>query len=1103
MKFKIPLYCRRILHVFIMLSVSVSLFSQITVDIRNKPLKEALKEIENASSFKFFYNNELEGLDKMVSLKSTNENIDSALDRLLSSTAIGYQKQDNNIILLTPKRQTPTQENKRRISGVIKDEKGEAIIGASVMVKGETVGVITDVDGKFAIDAPRNSTFVVSYIGYLTNEINVGDRTSLDIILREDTQNLEEVVVIGFGTQKKINLTGAVSVVKGEDISKRPVTNPSAMLQSQIPGLRVNLGTGEPGNQGISFRVRGQGTFSSAGSDPLILINGVPGSLDNIDPTTIESISVLKDAASAAVYGARAANGVVLITTKTGENQPLSVTYRGNLMITKPTRMIDLVTDPVEYMNLYNLAADNSGKAPSNRYEESEIDKYRTGAAGYEGYDWLGENIKTAISTNHNLTLVGGSDKLAYNAALNYVNEEGTMKGFDFEKYNFTLNTQSKFNKWVTAGTYVNLLRTDRSHLRQGSEDAFLALMSQAPTYKPQRSDGTWVKKAYLFEDPNKNVPALLGNDVLRKHTGYEASGHLWLTVDFGNGLSWHTKGAATMRTSKYKDWRPVVPVYMYHDGSEAGNLDVGGTGLEVYDTHTFYTYLYSYLKYDFTIKDAHSFGLQFGYSQESNKYEWLRGYRQNYSFPLWELDAGEASMQENGGSTQEWALMGVFGRLNYNFKERYLFEANFRYDASSRISPDDRWGLFPSLSAAWRITEEPFLKNVLPGWIDNTKIRASWGQLGNQNIGLYPYQALISSGQNYTFDNTSLESGYAQTALANRKLKWETTTSTDIGVDIGLFNGLNITFDLYKKKTTDILRSSQVTGVLGLSAPTVNDGEMTNTGIELSMQYNGFVKEGTFKGLTYSAGFYIDRYRNKLSKFGAREISGYNLREEGRPWDSYYLLDCIGVFATQDEIDNSPKQFSDNLKPGDLKYRDVNGDGIVNADDRIVVDGRFPNLEYAFNASASWKGFDLSLLMAGVDGKRWFVDWWGMWPFLQASPPTKEYIKGMWTEENPHNAKYPRLYIGDMGGDRNKRSSTYYLKNASFLRLKNLTIGYTIPRKITEKAKIQNLRVFFSGDNLFTITDYPELDPERGSDGRFVKYPQNKVYAFGLNITF
>jgi TonB-linked SusC/RagA family outer membrane protein len=887
-------------------------------------------------------------------------------------------------------------------------------------------------------------------------------------------------------------------------MNKRPVANASAMLQSQIPGLRVQIGTGEPGNQGISFRVRGQGTFSSAGSDPLILINGVPGSLDNIDPSTVESVSVLKDAASAAVYGARAANGVVLVTTKTGENTPLTVSYRGNVLWSSPTRMFDLISDPAEYMTLYNQAADNSGRAPGDRYPTADIEKYRSREAGYEGYDWLGENITTSLSHNHNLTLLGGTDKMAYNAALNYVDEKGTMKAFEHQKFNFTLNMQSKLNKYVTAGTYVNLNRYDRSSPRQGSEDAFLALMSQAPTYGPQRSDGTWTKKAYMFEDPNKNIPAIIGNNALAGRIGYETSGHLWMTVNLLEGLSWHTKGAATMRTSKVKDWRPIVPVYMYRDGAAAGNLDVGGKGLGVTDSHTLYTYLYSYLKYDFALAEqVHKFGLQFGYSQESNMYEELYGYRDTYNFPLLELNAGSASMQENSGKTEEWALMGVFGRFNYNFKERYLFEANFRYDGTSRISPEGRWGLFPSVSAGWRITEESFVKNIAPQWVNNVKVRASWGQLGNQNIGLYPWQALIASGQNYTFDNVGLPTGYAQTAMANRDLKWETTTTTDIGLDFTLFGGLNATFGWYKKVTSDILRGSQLTGLVGLDAPTVNNGGMTNTGIELDLRYNGLVKEGALKGLTYSAGFYLDRYRNELTDFGAREISGYNLREEGKPWDSYYLLDCIGVFADQSEIDRSPKQFSDNIAPGDLKYRDADGDGDVDADDRVVVDGRFPSMEYAFSASAAWKGFDISLLMAGVAGKKWYVDWWGTWPFLQASPPTRAYIEGMWTEQNPHGAKHPKLYANDIGGDKNKRASTYYLQDASFMRVKNLTVGYTLPAKLTQKMFIQNLRIYFSGDNLFTFTSYPELDPERDSDGRMVKYPQNKVFSLGLNVSF
>ena len=446
---------------------------------------------------------------------------------------------------------------------------------------------------------------------------------------------------------------------------------------------------------------------------------------------------------------------------------------------------------------------------------------------------------------------------------------------------------------------------------------------------------------------------------------------------------------------------------------------------------------------------------------------------------------------------------MSVFGRFNYNYKERYLFEANMRYDGTSRISSENRWGIFPSFSIGWRLTEEDFVKNLNWSWLNNFKVRASWGQLGNQNIGLYPYQAMIESVNNYPFDKTNETVAYQQKAYANRDIKWETTTITDVGVDMQVFDGLNVTFDWYKKVTSDILRSSQVSALLGMTAPTVNNGEVQNTGIEVAFNYSNMIQSGIFEGLQYNAGFYFDRSRNKLTQFGAEEIDNYYLRREGLPYNEYYMLECIGIFATEEEIANSPKQFNDNTLPGDLKYKDQNGDNVIDNNDRIPMGGRFPDFEYSVNLGASWKGFDLSLTGQGVDGKKFYTNEWGMYPFRQGSAPTKEYVEGMWTEENPYNAKFPRLYFDDFGGNKNTRPNSYFLQNASYFRLKNLTFGYTLPKQWTDKVKMSRVRIYFSGDNLVTFTKFYGLDPERETDGRAAQYPQNKICSFGVNVEF
>lgn len=1012
---------------------------------------------------------------------------------------------------------TIMQQQNLKVSGVVTDEAGEPLIGVSVLVKGTTLGNITDLNGRFSLDVPEGSILEISYIGYKTQSIKA-QREPMNIVLKEDAQKLDEVVVVGFGTQKKVNLTGSVSAVTGDDISKRPVANAAILLQGQIPGLRVNQGLGQPGGEGTSFRIRGQGTFSSAGSDPLILINGVPGSMTNLDPSVIESVSVLKDAASAAIYGARAANGVILVTTKQGAvGDKVHISYHGNVGLHTPTKLYDRVTNSVEYMELANLAWKNSGTG--KQYTQDQINLYRNnvGDPQYPNFDWQDYMFRTAVVQTHNLSMAGSTEKTIYNVALNFVDQPGTMRGFKYRKYNATIDLTARITNFIKVGTYANLMYGETEQPRQGQNDAFLSTLSQAPTYMPWLpDDGTgirlWTSSAYSFESHNKNMPAIIGDNAMKRDNNFDINAQLWLEINLAKGLTWYTKGAARLQSNKSKDWRgSTTYTYDYHTGERSSELDKGGLGLSVGDGRRFYTNLYSYLKYDLSLVDnAHNFSLMVGYNQESEKYETLNAYRKDFAFDLPVLNAGGTADWSNSGGEEEWAIQSLFGRFNYDFKERYLFEANMRYDGTSRISDENRWGVFPSFSVAWRATEEEFIKNLNLNWLNNFKLRGSWGQLGNQNIGLYPYQAMISGVDDYPFTKTSdgVIIGYQQTAYANRNIKWETTTITDIGFDLQVFDGLSVTFDWYKKTTDDILRSSQVSSLLGLSAPTVNNGSVENKGIEVALNYANMVKGGTFRGFRYNAGVYFDRSRNKLTEFGAEEIGSYSIKREGLPYDEYYMLECIGVFADQAEINASPKQFNDNTQPGDLKYKDISGpdgkpDGVIDNYDRRTFSGRFPGFEYGINASATWKGFDLSLIGQGVADKKYYTTDWGVQPFMQGSSPNKDYIKHMWTEENPYGAKHPKLYWQDMGGGKNTRPNSYYLKDASFFRLKNVTLGYTLPRVWTEKANISKVRIYFSGDNLLTLTPYKGLDPERNGDGRDAIYPQNRIYSFGLNVEF
>ena len=701
------------------------------------------------------------------------------------------------------------------------------------------------------------------------------------------------------------------------------------------------------------------------------------------------------------------------------------------------------------------------------------------------------------------------------------VNQPGTLKGSEFKRYNATLDLTSRVNDWVKFGMYFTGSRSNRQETRQGDTDAYLSTISQAPTYMPWLpDDGTGIKryasKAFSFESNNKNMVAIVETENFKTNVNTDVNAQAWLEVNPIKGLTWYTKGAMRYKQQHEKIWGAMAtPIYYYHDGKQNGTLNTGGTGLTSTMNNSSYYNLYTYLKYDWaTPNKEHDFSVMAGYNLEYYKLDNLSGYRQNYDFPLHELNTGIASVQTNSGKSEEWGIMSAFFRANYAFKQRYLLEVNARYDGSSRIFSDSRWGIFPSFSLGWRVTEEEWMKELNWEWLNSLKLRGSWGILGNQNIDLYSYYASVTTGKDYSFDNSNLNAGVAQTALTNRDLKWESTSIGDFGIDITAFNGFNVTFDWYKKRTYDILREAQSNSLLGLKAPYINAGEMVNKGIEVSLAYNGYIQEGVFKGLSYNAGVFFDRTRNELTKYGTDYIDSSKglIYKEGLPYESYYGYEAIGIFKDEADVANSPKQFNDKTLPGDIKYADISGpngvpDGVVDENDRKVLDGRLPDFEYTVNLAASWKGFDLSLMGQGVQGVKHYASGWGLRPFYQGSPISQDYIDNMWTEEHT-DAKYPRLYFADLGGAKNQRESTYWLYNASYFRLKNLTFGYTLPKALTSKAKIERLRFYFSGDNLLTFTKFPQGgDPERNYNStkgtRLVYYPQNRIISFGVNLEF
>ncbi|MEN0053528.1 MAG: TonB-dependent receptor [Mucilaginibacter sp.] len=1094
-------------------SAATSFAQKISLDKSNASLTETLQEIHLQSGFSVFYNAKMLKKAVPVNVHLQNTDLEEVLKQCFKDQPFTYVL-NNNTIVVTPRTAQIRQDIV--ITGSVKDQKGLPLPGVTVKIKGSNTGAQTDINGKYKISVnDNNSVLVFSFVGFNSQEIAVGNQTQVDVVLKEQTSALNEIVVVGYGTQKKVNLTGAVSSVTGESLNKRPVVNPASMLEGLASGVQVNTGSGEPGNESVSIRIRGNSTFSGAGSDPLVLIDGVPGNFSDLNPTDIENVSILKDAASASIYGSRAANGVVLVTTKQGKAGQMSVTYDGNVGIHSATKMFDLVTNSAQYMELFNQARINNGTTdPSSLYPQDQIDLYRnsTDKLHYPNTDWLSLIFRTAPTQNHNLTISGGNEKTTYNVSLGYINQDGIERGFDYKRYNARINLTSKINDHIKFGTNVLLKSGTRdavagppsspSQWDGSSMDLFLSAMSQAPTYSPYLADGSgrYTYKAYDFEYNNKNPVAVLNSNFQRITNDYAVNAQGWFEVQFNKDFSWYTKGAVNFNMDKYKDFRGSFDEYNFKTNQFQNTVDLG-LGLYEQDQQTVYTNLFSYLNYahDF---HGHNFKAQFGYSIEQSKYQYLQGYRKNFPvFDLQELNAGGSDIQNANGTSNQWALMSYFGRLNYDYKGRYLLEANIRDDGSSKFDGKNKWGVFPSFSTGWRATEEPFVKAMNLKWLNNFKLRGSWGQLGNQNIGNYPYQALLNITDSYSFDNSNLTTGVAQVNLNNPIIKWETTTMTDIGLDLTIFNNFNLTADWYNKTTSDILRYAQVTGVVGLGSPIINDGIMNNRGIELGLSYNNVVRDGALDGFAYNLGVNLDHNRNKLVKFGQQEIGNNTINQNGQPWNSFYMLQVVGIFQSAEEVANSPKQFSDSTLPGDLKYKDVNGDGKVDQNDRTIISGVYPKLNYSFNLGASFKGFDFSAMFQGVYGVKSYVSGWGVLPFVQGASPTKDWLNA-WTPEHP-STTMPRIYFGQGAPDKINRASTFFLQDASYLRLKNLVLGYTIPAQVTKKIGINRLRVYFAGDNLFTITKFKGLDPERYGSGDLVQYPQNKIYSFGVNVSF
>lgn len=978
---------------------------------------------------------------------------------------------------------------------VVSSVDGQSIPGVNVAVDGTNKSTTTDLDGNFTINASKSDILTFSFLGYVTQKIKVLNQTNFTILLEEELSQLQEVVVVGYGTQKKVNLTGSVSSISTKQIENRPITQASQALSGLASGVTVQQGSGRPGNDGASIRLRGIGTFSGAGNEPLVLIDGLASSLNDVDPNNIKSVSILKDAASASIYGTRAANGVILIETKRGRKGELTVGYNGYVGFQKVTALPDFV-DSATYATLRNEANANMNLGVA--YTDAEIEKFRNQSDpdNYPNVPHLKNLLKSGsgLQVSHNFSFTGGDEKNTFMLSLGYLDQDGIVAENNYKRYNFQLNFDSQIKRNLKLTTNLSGYAADTDEPRHAGGDMTNMInfaVREGPIFAGKKSDGT-----YGYQD-NYSPEAWLDSESFTNRKNKLFLGGTELAWNFMKNLT--LSGKVGYRYTNYRD-KEFLSDFQFD-----ANKYVGPNSLRVSSGFDNTITLQSLLKYAVNI-NKHSIAALAGYSQEEYHSEYVSAYRDNIpNNLLYEINAASSSNMQNSGSAGEWGLRSYFGRLNYSFNDRYLLEINGRYDGTSRFPSQGRWGFFPSISGGWKISEENFLKDVK--WVDNLKLRASWGQLGNQNIGNYPYQNVLSLDQSYTLGG-SITPGAAVTTLSNANITWETTTVTDLGLDVNLFNGkFNVVFDYFDKITSDILTQTSVSGVLGVSPPTVNAGEVRNTGYEIFLNYQDKIGNVNF---SVSPNFSYTKNRVTKLASGLQQDINRGLFV-GHSVNSTYGYVADGLFVDQADIDNYATQ-PYTAEPGFVKYKDISGpngvpDGVVDATyDRKVIGSYFPKYSFGANINVDYKGFDVSVLLQGLAGFNRQIGAYQAFAFYNGGQVQKWQEENRWTEENPNpNAKYIKLTSLSQGSG-TIMTSTFWDRNASFLRIKNVQIGYNFPKTLLDALKIQKLRVYIAGQNLHTFNSFykgwdPEMSQSTGDNSPF--YPITSVYSLGLNLNF
>lgn len=993
------------------------------------------------------------------------------------------------------------QAQQKIVKGKIIDgATNEALPNVSILEKTSGKGVISDTEGKFSMTVSEKAVLVFSFIGYETKEVLIGNQSTIEVTLAESNKLLDDVVVVGYGIQKKANLTGSVSQFKTEELTRRQVSSSSQLLQGLAPGISVWQSSGKPGADGANIRIRGIGSIFS-GVGPLIMVDGVVSSMDNLDPNSIESITVLKDAASTSIYGTRGANGVVLVKTRRGSKGGIKVSYNGFLTQQSATNIPGKVT-AVEHMELSNIAQQTqTGNPTATVFPLALIEKYKTSPVdNIEVFDndWVKLLLtNSGIMQNHNVTIDAGSDKASLFTSVSYLSQQGLIPNNRYSRLDIRMNPDIKINDKLRLSGTLFFNQGTRVEPAGSTPEFIIRQAIGLPATGPAKfGDGMYGNAG---QSNNRNP---LGQA--------ESSGTLTVITPtiFGKaqinytpikGLEFEASYAREQWTPNSKRFQKNFDIYTPNIGTRSYDLSSRYPGTnslgESYSFNFRNTFL-AQASYQLT-KAAHDAKIMFGFQSEESSNRSLGASRTDFineNLPY--LDLGGANRNNNGGTSQS-ALAAGFGRLTYAFQDKYLIEVNGRYEGSSRFSQalNKQWGFFPSASAGWVFTNENFMKEL--SFLQFGKIRASYGTLGNQGLpDNYPFASNYSSGLDYYF-NGAINPGYALTEAANAGIGWEKSKQTDIGIDLVLIKGLSITADYYVKQISDILLRKPIPNYVGLSPAYLNLGSMENRGWEFSATYRNKIGK-----LKYDITGVIADVKNKITSLpGVPYLDEGLLRSaEGYPLRSYFGYKAIGYYQSKEDIAGSPKSFF-TPNPGDIKYHDVNGDGTINADDRTFIGNNFPRYEYSINLNLAYDIFDLNLFGQGVGIKENYISGTGAWPFYAADfiPSLLAMHKDYWTPNNP-NATFPRLTptIGV-----NSTNSSFWVKNSAYFRLKNVNIGMKVPQTLVKKIGMESARLYISGQNLVTLTKFWKgFDPEQNNNSAEF-YPLMKTYTIGLNLKF